>query len=159
MSSLLEINGNDSDVERMSGLTIGIVAPLQIVAGDLHGLNTLEHQPAKVAAMEGHFETHAGAPLILFGWPDMEQERTRYAVEVPKLGSLILTHSLDGDIPALTSVPPEDRPPVAPVFYAFRVMVGIGVLMLLVVVASAWAWWRGRLAEARDWRQRVGRRW
>ena len=70
-----------------------IVAPLQIVAGDLHGLNTLEHQPAKVAAMEGHFETHAGAPLILFGWPDMEQERTRYAVEVPKLGSLILTRA------------------------------------------------------------------
>ena len=78
-----------------------IVAPLQIVAGDLHGLNTLEHQPAKVAAMEGHFDTRAGAPLILFGWPDMEQERTLYAVEVPKLASLILTHDWNGTVRGL----------------------------------------------------------
>ena len=85
-----------------------LVAPLQIVAGDFHGLNTLEHQPAKVAAMEGHFETRAGAPLILFGWPDMEQERTRYGLEIPALGSLILTHSLHKQVPALKDFPKED---------------------------------------------------
>ncbi len=113
-----------------------IVAPLQIVAGDLHGLNTLEHQPAKVAAMEGHFETRAGAPLILFGWPDMEQERTRYAVEVPKLGSLILTHDWNGTVRGLKEWPREDRPNAAIVFWSFRVMVGAGLAMLAVGVWS-----------------------
>ena len=113
-----------------------IVAPLQIVAGDLHGLNTLEHQPAKVAAMEGHFETHAGAPLILFGWPDMEQERTRYAVEVPKLGSLILTHDWNGTVRGLKEWPREDRPNATIVFWSFRVMVGAGLAMLAV---GAWS--------------------
>ena len=113
-----------------------IVAPLQIVAGDLHGLNTLEHQPAKVAAMEGHFETHGGAPLILFGWPDMEQERTRYAVEVPKLGSLILTHDWNGTVRGLKEWPREDRPNATIVFWSFRVMVGAGLAMLAV---GAWS--------------------
>ena len=113
-----------------------IVAPLQIVAGDLHGLNTLEHQPAKVAAMEGHFETQAGAPLILFGWPDMEQERTRYAVEVPKLGSLILTHDWNGTVRGLKEWPREDRPNATIVFWSFRVMVGAGLAMLAV---GAWS--------------------
>ena len=111
-----------------------IVAPLQIVAGDLHGLNTLEHQPAKVAAMEGHFETRAGAPLLLFGWPDMEQERTRYAVEVPRLGSLILTHDWDGTVRGLKEWPREDRPNATIVFWSFRVMVGAGLAMLVVGV-------------------------
>jgi cytochrome d ubiquinol oxidase subunit I len=109
-----------------------LVAPLQIVAGDFHGLNTLEHQPAKVAAMEGHFETHAGAPLILFGWPDMEQERTRYAVEVPRLGSLILTHDWNGTVRGLKEWPREDRPNATVVFWSFRVMVGAGLAMLAV---------------------------
>ena len=113
-----------------------LVAPLQIVAGDLHGLNTLEHQPAKVAAMEGHFETRAGAPLILFGWPDMEQERTRYAVEVPKLGSLILTHDWNGTVRGLKEWPREDRPNATIVFWSFRVMVGAGLAMLAV---GAWS--------------------
>jgi cytochrome d ubiquinol oxidase subunit I len=113
-----------------------LVAPLQIVAGDFHGLNTLEHQPAKVAAMEGHFETQAGAPLILFGWPDMEQERTRYAVEVPKLGSLILTHDWNGTVRGLKEWPREDRPHAAIVFWSFRVMVGAGLAMLAVGVWS-----------------------
>ena len=113
-----------------------IVAPLQIVAGDIHGLNTLEHQPAKVAAMEGHFETRAGAPLILFGWPDMEQERTRYAVEVPKLGSLILTHDWNGTVRGLKEWPREDRPNATIVFWSFRVMVGAGLAMLAV---GAWS--------------------
>ena len=87
-----------------------LVAPMQIVAGDLHGLNTLEHQPAKIAAMEGHFETRAGAPLILFGWPDMAAETTRYALEIPQLGSFILTHDWDGEVKGLKAWP-QGRPP------------------------------------------------
>jgi len=87
-----------------------IVAPLQIFAGDLHGLNTLEHQPAKVAAMEGHFETKQGAPLILFGLPDMDAETTRFAVEIPKLGSMILTHEWDGEVRGLKKWPAPGVP-------------------------------------------------
>jgi cytochrome d ubiquinol oxidase subunit I len=113
-----------------------LVAPLQIVAGDFHGLNTLQHQPAKVAAMEGHFETRAGAPLILFGWPDMEQEQTRHAVELPKLGSLILTHDWNGTVRGLEEWPREDRPNATIVFWSFRVMVGAGLAMLAV---GAWS--------------------
>ena len=101
-----------------------IVAPIQIFAGDQHGLNTLEHQPAKIAAMEGHFETRRGAPLILFGWPDMQEERTRFAVEVPKLGSLILTHEWDGEVKGLKAWPRADRPNSLIVFWSFRIMVG-----------------------------------
>ncbi|MHB2169809.1 cytochrome ubiquinol oxidase subunit I [Alsobacter sp. R-9] len=125
-----------------------LVAPVQILAGDMHGLNTLEHQPAKIAAMEGHFETRAGAPLILFGWPDMTAETTRYAIEVPKLGSLILTHSLDGVVKGLKEWPPQDRPPAPVVFWSFRIMVGIGMLMAALGLWSLWLRWRGRLYEA-----------
>jgi cytochrome d ubiquinol oxidase subunit I len=106
-----------------------LVAPLQVVAGDLHGLNTFEHQPAKVAAMEGHFETRSGAPLVLFGWPDMDEERTKYALEVPKLGSLILTHEWDGTVRGLKEWPRAERPPAPVVFWSFRVMVAAGVAM------------------------------
>jgi cytochrome bd ubiquinol oxidase subunit I len=122
-----------------------LVAPLQIVAGDLHGLNTLEHQPAKVAAMEGHFETRAGAPLVLFGWPDMEQETVHYAVEIPKLGSLILTHDWNGTVRGLKEWPREDRPNVPIVFWSFRVMVAVGLAMLAVGVWSLALRARGRL--------------
>lgn len=124
-----------------------VVAPLQIVAGDLHGLNTIEHQPAKVAAMEGHFESGPGAPLILFGMPDMAAEETRYALEIPKFGSLILTHSLDGHVQGLKDWPPEDRPNAPIVFWSFRLMVGIGVLMAAIGVASLILRWRGRLYD------------
>ncbi|MET0193331.1 MAG: cytochrome ubiquinol oxidase subunit I [Hyphomicrobiaceae bacterium] len=124
-----------------------IVAPIQIFAGDQHGLNTLEHQPAKVAAMEGHFETRRGAPLILFGWPDMQEERTRFAVEVPKLGSLILTHEWDGEVKGLKAWPRADRPNSLIVFWSFRIMVGIGLLMLLVGLLSLLARYRGRLYD------------
>jgi len=123
-----------------------ITVPLQIIAGDLHGLSVHEHQPAKLAAIEGHWEsTPGGAPLVLFGWPDQDAERNRMEVSVPKLGSLIITHTLDGEIKALKEFPREDRPPVAPVFFAFRVMVGIGILMLSLVVWSAWRWRTGKL--------------
>lgn len=125
-----------------------IVAPIQIVAGDLHGLNTLAYQPAKVAAMEGHFETGRGQPLILFGLPDMAAETTRYAVEIPKLGSFILTHDWDGEVKGLKAWPKADRPNSAIVFWSFRIMVGIGMLM---VAAGAWSVWlrlRHRLYDA-----------
>ncbi|CAO97418.1 cytochrome ubiquinol oxidase subunit I [Erwinia tasmaniensis] len=117
-----------------------IVAPIQAMVGDAHGLNTLEHQPAKIAAIEGHWENPPGepTPLILFGVPDMKEERTKYALEIPYLGSLILTHSLDKQVPALKSFPPEDRPNSTVVFWSFRIMVGLGMLMILVGVLSLW---------------------
>jgi cytochrome d ubiquinol oxidase subunit I len=137
--------------KRMLSMTfwlVTILAPLQIVLGDLHGLNTLEHQPAKIAAMEGHWETQRGAPLLLFAWPDMEDEENHFELAIPKLGSLILTHTLDGEIQPLTAVPASERPPVKPVFYAFRVMVGLGLAMLLLTLLSLWAWRRGRLFDS-----------
>ena len=125
-----------------------LVAPLQLVVGDQHGLNTLQHQPAKVAAMEGHFEAEQkGAPLILFGLPDMEAGETRYALQLPKLGSLILTHDLDGAVKGLKSWPREDWPRVPIVFWSFRIMVGLGFLMITTGLVSLLLRWRGRLYE------------
>ncbi len=126
-----------------------LVAPVQILAGDLHGLNTLKHQPAKIAAMEGHFETMRGAPLILFGWPDMQAEMTRFAVEIPRLGSHILTHDFDGEIKGLKAWPKQDRPHAPTIFWSFRIMVGVGLLMALVGVWSLWLRWRGQLYASR----------
>ncbi|MBS0013574.1 MAG: cytochrome ubiquinol oxidase subunit I [Desulfobacterales bacterium] len=125
------------------------VAPLQLLFGDMHGLNTFEHQPAKVAAMEGLWETTRGAPLVLFGWPDQEAETTRYAVEVPKLSSLILTHSLDGEVRGLKDWPANERPPAAVVFWSFRIMVGLGLLMIATGLAAIVLYFRKRLFEAR----------
>jgi len=106
------------------------VAPMQLLFGDLHGLNTFKYQPAKVAAMEGIWETKRGAPLLLFGWPDQEAETTKFAVEIPKLSSLILTHAFDGEVKGLKEWPGNERPPVALVFWTFRIMVGLGMLMI-----------------------------
>ncbi|MBL4869925.1 MAG: cytochrome ubiquinol oxidase subunit I [Robiginitomaculum sp.] len=125
-----------------------IVAPMQIFIGDMHGLNTMEHQPAKIAAMEGHFETQKGAPLILFGILDMEAEKTKYTIEIPKLGSLILTHHLDGEVVGLKAFPKEDRPNSLIVFWAFRIMVGLGTLMALMGLYSVWLRWRKKLYTA-----------
>ncbi len=125
-----------------------IVAPMQIVAGDFHGLNTLEHQPAKVAAMEGHFDTHAGAPLILFGIPNPAERRVDHQIAIPRLGSLILTHEWDGVVRGLNEWPADQRPPVAIVFWSFRVMVGIGFAMLGIGVWSLWMRYRRRLYDA-----------
>ncbi|MDZ7786890.1 MAG: cytochrome ubiquinol oxidase subunit I [Halofilum sp. (in: g-proteobacteria)] len=126
-----------------------IVAPLQIVAGDFHGLNTLEHQPAKVAAMEGHYETHDGAPLILFGIPDDSAGEMRYSLEIPKLGSMILTHEWDGRVRGLNSFPADERPGAEIVFWTFRIMVALGFAMVAVGLWSALARWRRRLFEER----------
>jgi len=125
-----------------------LVAPLQIVAGDQHGLNTLAHQPAKIAAMEGHWETRAGQPLILVGWPSMAAETTYYTVELPKLGSLILTHDWNGTVKGLKAWPPQERPNATIVFWSFRVMVGVGVLMVLVGVWSLLQRYRGQLTAS-----------
>lgn len=126
-------------------------APVQILVGDQHGLNTLKYQPAKIAAIEGHWENtgNESVPLILFGLPDMATETTRFAVEVPYLGSLILTHSLDGQIPGLKQFPPEDRPNSTVVFWTFRVMVGLGMLMLLLGLWGVWERRRKRLYTSR----------
>jgi cytochrome d ubiquinol oxidase subunit I len=128
---------------RVGIIMAAVVTPAQIVVGDLHGLNTLEHQPAKVAAMEALWETREGAPLVLFGIPDSETRSNRYALEVPKLASLILTHNLDGEVRGLDEFP-DAHPPVAAVFTTFRVMVGIGILMLAVSWRAAWSQLRGR---------------
>ena len=127
---------------------ITVVAPLQILAGDQHGLNTLEHQPVKVMAMEGHFKSYDnGAPLVLFAWPDQAEGKNLYAVEIPKGSSLILKHSLDAPLKGLDTVDRKDWPPVAIVFWAFRVMVGLGTLMLLLALVSLWARVRHRLYD------------
>ena len=128
-----------------------IAVPLQVFVGDLHGLNAREHQPVKVAAMEAHWRSEPpghGVPLVVFAVPNEREERNDYELAIPRLGSLILTHTLDGDIQPLTSVPRDERPPVKPVFYAFRLMVGLGMAMLLLVLASLWAWKRGWLFDA-----------
>ncbi|WP_019054127.1 cytochrome ubiquinol oxidase subunit I [Sphingobium xenophagum] len=125
-----------------------IVAPIQIFAGDMHGLNTLEHQPVKVMAMEGHYESHPeGAPLILFGIPDSAKKRVDYAISIPKASSLILKHDLNAPMKGLDSVPDADQPPVGIVFWAFRVMVGLGLAMLGLGLWSLIARWRGKLHE------------
>jgi cytochrome d ubiquinol oxidase subunit I len=127
-----------------------LVAPIQILAGDQHGLNTLEHQPVKVMAMEGHYQSHHdGAPLVLFGLPNQTEGRVDYAVEIPKLSSLILKHSLDAPLAGLDTVPREDWPPVPITFWAFRVMVGLGFLIFGLGLFSLWARWRGTLFSSR----------
>jgi cytochrome d ubiquinol oxidase subunit I len=115
--------------------------PVQILVGDLHGLNTLEHQPAKIAAIEGVWETERGAPLVLFALPNEATRRNDYAIGVPKVASLILTHDAAGEIRGLSEFP--EHPPVLPVFWSFRVMVGVGLLMLAVSWLSAWQLRRG----------------
>jgi cytochrome d ubiquinol oxidase subunit I len=127
-----------------TGVTVGaVLIPVQILAGDLHGLNTLQHQPQKVAAMEGVWETERGAALRLFAIPDEATRSNRFEIAIPNMASLILTHEWEGEVRGLNEFIGE-HPPVAPVFYAFRVMVGVGVLMLLVGWWGLWALRRGR---------------
>ena len=125
-----------------------LVVPVQIFMGDQHGLNTLEHQPAKVMAMEGHFESHPhGAPLILFGIPNSKEQRVDYAIEIPKASSLILKHDLNAPLAGLDTIPRENQPPVGIVFWAFRIMVGLGFAMLGLGMWSLFARWRKSLYE------------
>jgi len=126
-----------------------LVAPVQIFAGDQHGLNTLAHQPAKIAAIEGHFDGEKSAPLILFGMPDMQNARTNYKIEIPYAGSLILTHSFDGYVPGLKDFPRENWPPAPIVFWSFRVMVGLGFAMAALGFWGLHARWRGAFYDDR----------
>jgi cytochrome d ubiquinol oxidase subunit I len=124
------------------GLSVSLLAliflvPLQIFLGDLHGLNTKEYQPAKVAAMEGLWNTKKGAPLVLFAIPDEENEENKYEIKIPKLASFILTHDFDGELKGLNEFKKEERPPILPVFFGFRVMVGLGFLFLLIAITGA----------------------
>jgi cytochrome d ubiquinol oxidase subunit I len=128
-----------------------VLAPLQALLGDLHGLNTLEHQPAKVAAMEGNWETRGHVPLVLFAIPDEQARENRFEISIPNGASLILRHEAAGVVPGLNDFRGE-HPPVAPVFYAFRVMVGIGLLMIAMGWAGAWYLWRrGALPQPLLW--------
>jgi cytochrome bd ubiquinol oxidase subunit I len=136
---------------RMVSMTLWlltVLVPLQILLGDRHGLNTLEYQPAKLAAIEAHWETSSRMPLTLFAWPDQQAAVNHYAIDLPDLGSLILTHDPNGTVRGLKEWPPDQWPPVAITFFAFRVMVGIGLLMLGIVVVSWWLRARRRLFEA-----------
>ncbi|POR42376.1 cytochrome ubiquinol oxidase subunit I [Methylobacterium sp. V23] len=131
-----------------------VVAPAQLVIGDLHGANTYEHQPAKVAAMEGHFETQSRAPAFVFGWPDADAGETRGAIGIPGLASLYLTHDLNGTVKGLKEMPRATWPTNLPlVFWSFRVMVGLGLLMIALGLASLWLRAKGRLYDT-AWFQR-----
>jgi cytochrome bd ubiquinol oxidase subunit I len=152
------LNGRSGDGIRKSfSMAVGMIlvaAPIQMIAGDQHGLNTLEYQPAKIAAIEGVWETEkGGTSLNLVGWPDMHEERTKYALSVPHLGSLILTHSWSGEIRGLKEFAPEDRPNSTIVFWTFRTMVGMGLLMLLLGVLGLVLRLRNKLYDTR-WFQR-----
>jgi cytochrome d ubiquinol oxidase subunit I len=133
---------------RMSLGFLAVMVPLQVVLGDLHGLNTLQHQPAKVAAMEGLWDSGTRVPASLFAIPDEQQERNDLEIAVlPGLASWYLTHDVNGHVRGLKDWPRNERPPVAIVYFAFRIMVGIGVLMLVLVLWGGWRWWRGRVFE------------
>jgi cytochrome d ubiquinol oxidase subunit I len=139
------LKGDDKKAPKLTlkiALTVAaILAPTQIFLGDLHGLNTLEHQPQKIAAMEGIWQTEKGAPLLLFALPDEKQKTNHFEIAIPKMASFILTHDLNGEIKGLNEFE-GNHPPVAPVFFAFRIMVGLGMLMLTIAWLSRFILWR-----------------
>ena len=150
LSALRWLYGDRSEA-MYKGLRTGVtmaaaLIPVQIFVGDMHGLNTLEHQPQKIAAMEANWETGGNVPLVLFALPDEEARENRYEIAVPNGASFILTHHLDGEVPGLNDFVAEDgtvmHPPVTPLFFSFRIMVGIGILMLVVSWSAAWLLWR-----------------
>ncbi|NMM11620.1 MAG: cytochrome ubiquinol oxidase subunit I [Polaromonas sp.] len=153
---------NERGAEVMATLKTGIylaavLIPLQIIAGDFHGLNTLEHQPAKLAAMEGIWQTQKGVPAVLFALPDAKARENRYEIAIPKLASLYLTHSLDGEVKGLNDFQGK-HPPVAPVFWAFRIMVAMGLLMLAVSWAATFQlapWKKEASRTLKPWQARV----
>jgi cytochrome d ubiquinol oxidase subunit I len=144
---------------RMGLGMVAVLAPLQVLIGDQHGLNTLKHQPAKIAAIERHWDGKEPGALVLFAIPNEREERNDFEIAIPNGASWILTHSADGLFPGLKEFAPTDRPPVFPVFLSFRLMVGMGVLMLLIGFTGAWLWWRGRLFDTRWYLQYVQYAW
>ncbi len=150
--------------EAMTMMRMGLgmvffLAPLQVFIGDQHGLNTAKHQPMKVAAIESHWDGSKPAPLVLFAVPNSKEERNDYEIAIPNLASLILTHSADGLFPGLKDVPAADRPPVFPVFLAFRMMVGLGLLMVAIGLVGAFLWLRGRLFDTQWYLRSVQYAW
>jgi cytochrome bd ubiquinol oxidase subunit I len=144
---------------RMTIVLLAVLAPLQLILGDQHGLNTLEHQPIKIAAMEAHWDASRPGDFHIFAWPDEAAEMNRFAISIPRGSSLILTYRLDGLFPGLKDVPPADRPPVVPVFFAFRIMLAIGFFMIAAALFGAWLLWRGRLFTTRWYLQFVAQTW
>ncbi len=132
---------------RMGLGMVAVLAPLQLVIGDMHGLNTAKHQPVKVAAMEAHWDGSKPADLVLFAWPNQKEERNDFEISIPNLASVIITHDPNGLFKGLKDFKPEDRPPVLPVFFAFRAMVGIGMLMIAIGLYGVFLWARGRLFD------------
>ncbi|WP_308366110.1 MULTISPECIES: cytochrome ubiquinol oxidase subunit I [unclassified Microbulbifer] len=145
LSAYRILKGDEKRAPRLAlktGLIVAaILAPIQVFVGDLHGLNTLEHQPQKIAAMEGIWETETSVPLLLFAVPDEETRSNHFEIALPKMASLILTHTLDGEVQGLNDFE-DNHPPVAPLFYGFRIMVGVGVLMLLTAWTGCWLLYR-----------------
>jgi cytochrome d ubiquinol oxidase subunit I len=144
---LLRNAGHESGLRmlRLATLVAAALVPVQMFVGDLHGLNTLKHQPAKIAAMEAVWETERGAPLLLFAWPNQAERRNDYAIEVPGMASFILTHDFEGEVKGLNEFIGK-HPPVAQVFWSFRIMVGVGVLMLLLAWTGLWVLFRRKQA-------------
>ena len=126
-----------------------VLTPLQMVIGDAQGRDTLSHQPTKIAAMEGLWNTTRGAAMTMLAWPDMGAETNRFAIDIPHLASLYLTHSWNGEVQGLKAVPRDDRPYVPIVFFAFRIMVGIGIVLIATAITGAVLRWRGRLFDTR----------
>jgi cytochrome d ubiquinol oxidase subunit I len=147
----------DEDARTMLRMSIGllaVLAPLQLFIGDQHGLNTLKHQPTKIAAIEAHWDSKDPGDFYIFAWPDEKAERNRYAIAIPYGSSLILTHSWNGKVPALKDVPRDQQPPVPNVFFAFRIMLAIGLFMIASALFGAFLWWRNKLFETR-WYLRI----
>jgi len=140
------------------GLT-AVLAPLQLIIGDQHGLNTLQYQPVKVAAMEGHWDGSKPGDFAIFAWPDEKAQTNRFEISIPRGSSLILTHDPNGLFPGLTSVPPDERPPVPVVFFAFRIMLALGFFMIAAALYGALLWWRGTLFETRWYLRIMAQTW
>jgi cytochrome bd ubiquinol oxidase subunit I len=144
---------------RMALSLTAVLAPLQLIIGDQHGLNTLAHQPTKVAAMEAHWDGSKPGDFEIFAWPDEKTESNRFAISIPHGSSLVLTHEWNGLFPGLKDAPPQDRPPVKNVFFGFRVMLAIGFYMIAAALFGAWLLWRGRLFETRWYLTIVANTW
>jgi len=144
---------------RMAIGLLAVLAPLQLIIGDQHGLNTLQYQPLKVAAMEAHWDGSKPGDFAIFAWPDEKAQINRFEISIPHGSSLVLTHSWDGLFPGLSSVPADERPPVKIVFFAFRAMLGLGAFMIAAALCGAFLWWRGTLFETRWYLRTVAQTW
>jgi cytochrome d ubiquinol oxidase subunit I len=144
---------------RMAISLTAVLAPLQLVIGDQHGLNTLAHQPTKVAAMEAHWDGSKPGDFEIFAWPDEKTESNLFSISIPHGSSLVLTHEWNGLFPGLKDVPPQDRPPLPNVFFGFRIMLAVGFYMIGAALLGAWLLWRGRLFETRWYLKIVAQTW